>query len=203
MNDLQIRYIQEQLSKNKGINTEITFDVLKAYARNKGLNVTVRATKKDVVTTLFASNELNEFIKEYEHLFTVPDFHLKKVFGLSSVKSVHSLEEYGYLSKAEDKTIVSVKGNFQCRAYPLATLSLDQQFLLNKEKEIKSENINMRIEVEDLKIMSVIEQELSKFLNLSNHSTFKNRDGTYYCYYTGKLHGHSVHVEKANRKEKI
>lgn len=196
MNDLQIRYIKEQLEKNKGIMTEITFDKLKSFARSKGMCVTVRATKKDVVEIIFNSDYADEFMENHKQLFMVPDFYLKKVYGLNNTKNVHSLEELGLLPVSDEKEILTKNQKFICRAYPLSSLEADKDALHQQEQLLNTNEFKLRIEIQDIEKLSILEEKLKQFMNIKNHnSVFKNRDGSYYCYYIASLDEHSVNAD--------
>lgn len=191
MNDLQILYIKEQLEKNKGIMTEVNFETLKTFAKSKDMNVTVRATKKDVIENIFSSNYADEFIENYKHLFMIPDFYLKKIFALKNTKNVHLLEEMGLLPNSEEKEILTKNQKFICRSYPLSALEVDKDTLQQQEQLLNINEFKLRIEIQDIERLSILEEQLKRFMNIKNHnSVYKNRDGSYYCYYTANLDEH-------------
>lgn len=193
MNDLQILYIKEQLEKNKGIMTEITFDKLKSFAISKGMYVAVRATKKDVVESIFNSEHADEFMENHKHLFMIPDFYLKKILALKNTKNVHLFEEMGLLPNSEEKEILTKNQKFICRSYPLSALEVDKDTLQQQEQLLNINEFKLRIEIQDIERLSILEEQLKRFMNIKNHnSVFKNRDGSYYCYYIASLDEHNA-----------
>lgn len=196
MNELQVSYIKQELEKNKGSETEITYQALKKIASEFDIDIKGRITKTELIKKIFDTHE-EMFLKRYSKLFRVPDYVVKKIYNLSSTKNVHELEYALKIPKGYEKKMKLPGKSFTCRVYPIDVLEYEPEQIQKIEKELMKYDIKLRLQIQNIDFLPLIEKQLNKFLNINeNYAVYQNRDQSYYCYYSGNLQSHLNKEEK-------
>ena len=188
-NDVKKKYIIEQLRINKGIDNELKTKDLEYFLVQFNIE-TKSLSKKELVEWIINDSSLfNSFIEKYQFLFTVPDFRLKKIFDLPSIKVVHELELQSVFPPGiEEEFNPLSKKAFRCRTYPIAVLDLDIDFVQAQVRKYNLKDIKIRIDLNDLTTLPQIIKGLEDFMVLTNSNTvMKNGQDGNYCYITGCL----------------
>ncbi|MCH4891204.1 hypothetical protein EZV73_26735 [Acidaminobacter sp. JC074] len=184
MNQYQMDWVRDELSKNKGSDTVISKDTIHGFCIDKGLDLPKRLAKHKMISELFDAGFGDEFYQEFHEYVMIPVWEVAKYYRFSTYQ-FNALMDVGAIDlEYRLETFKGRNGNYEAKVFDISILDFERDHYEGLYARVFSDNkYSLRVGVERLEELDPFIEEISKLFEINSISNYERRDKKGYMSY--------------------